>query len=84
MRSNSLSRNPMVEKLQHVLLRCWFFTGVIPTLSTVVNTKPSGTESEATTALSCCASNVIGNAKAQRIEIIVCFFIIISIVVKSI
>ena len=83
MRSNSLSRKPIVEKLQQVLLRCWFFTGVIPTLSTVVNTKPSGTESEATTALSCCACNGSVSAQAQRMVKRVFFCIVLVCLVSK-
>ena len=54
MRSNSDSRNPIVEKHQHVPVRFWFFTGDIFTSFTGVNTYPS--------LFSSCAPAVVVNA----------------------
>ena len=51
-RSTSDSKKPSVENAQQVELRFWSFTGVIATLSTVVNFQPSSTFAVSTAVLS--------------------------------
>ena len=74
-RSNSLSRKPRAEKLQHVLERFWFLTEVIGFSLTVVKMKPSSAFGVS------CADTLKLNK--PKVAISIDFFIIIKLILND-